>query len=413
MRCWYLLLGVLMVMIIAGCGGVENTATVPTVSMLTFRYDAARDVVLVNTSPFMIAQPSEVPPYAVIASTQPPVEPLPPDGPRYAAALAGLPAASYAPAPNIRLTNPQTTVTDGVLTVNYLTAAGLEQLASAQANQVLAALEAWLWVPGIRQVIIQAQGTPLTRVGPVVVTQPLTPSFHTYTIHSETREVAYMVGSLQPRSIEEAAAILTQRTMRELPASKGFVPLLPLDTTLTVDPTKLSDGVLPVNLSANFSRAEQLRLGALVMTFTQFPNVTAVRFTFGGQTVNENFMRSNLTFPIYPYDLLLTVAAAEVTDASVLRSLQSATTATLQHTPASYGTARAWGDWACITAVMEQGAAPQAFVLKKSPEGYAVIASGPAVTGELLLKQGMSRDALIALRLPGWETLALPEKHPE
>lgn len=388
MRYMMLLLGCLFGLLLLGCSEEGEPAPQATTSLLTFRYDAARDVVLATTH--------------ALATTDDSVT-----AQQYATALALRPEVSYAPSTTLRLASPEVTVDNGALTVNYREAAGLQGLASAQVSAVLAALEAWFWVPGITEVRVQANGQPLTALGPVVLEQPMPRRFHTFVYQPATTEVAYLVGSLMPATLAEAVELLQQRQIREFPATQGFRPLLPQESMVTVRADALADGVLPIDLAADFPRVEPSRLAGMVLMFTQFPQVEAVRFTFGGQTVNIPFMRSNLGGPITPYDLLLPAEVGTVAGGQTLQELQSAARAALGQPPASFGPALTWRTWAVITAVPTAGAAPQTLVLQRGPVGYNVVMSGTNLPLAQLLERGVPREAIQALRLPGWEQVAL------
>lgn len=386
MRYWMMLLGMLLlVCCLAGCEEEEEQPST-TRSLLTFRYDAARDVVLANTAP--------------ITTT------LPVTGTAYAGALTRQPDVSYAPSPTIQLSDPAVTLSDGGLTVNYRTATDLGGLASAQSTAVLAALEAWWWTPGVRTLRVQAAGQPLTTVGPVAVTQPLSRTFHTYVVQPLTGEVAYLVGALNPATLADAVAVIQRREITEFPATQGFQPLLPPGVTMTVATDRLADGVLPVNLSAEFPRAQSFRLAGIVLMLTQYPEVDAVRFTFGGETIDAPFMRGNLNAPITPQLLLLPADAARPASREITQTLQAAVQARLGKALASYGPALVWREWATISVVPEAGAAAQTFVLKQAPDGFTVQLAGANLTAEQLTTANVPRDAIIALRIPGWETLA-------
>jgi len=244
----YLLLSAALLLL--GCGGEEGPYAPPT-SLLTFRYDAARDVVLAATHALRTDEP-------VTAQ-------------RYAEALARRPESGYAPSLTLRLASPEVAVQDDVLTVNYREAAGLGSLASAQVEAVMAALEGWRWVPGVREVRVQALGQPLTALGPLALAQPLAPAYHTYVVQPVTGEVGYLTGGAQPRTLAEAVTLLQRRTIRDTPALQGFRPLLPVGITLTVAADRLENGVQPVELSVNYPRTEVARLAGLVLNLAQFP----------------------------------------------------------------------------------------------------------------------------------------------
>ena len=388
MRWWFFcaLLGAAM-FVLTGCPDQDGVPGQQSSSILVFRYDAVRDVVITST-------------YQLSADT-------PITAQRYANALAALPEVSYTPTAAIRLANPLATVVNDVLTVNYRDVAGLQQLSSAQAASAVAAFEAWRWVPGVREVRLQAAGQPMTILGPLVITQPLQFGNYTYVVNPTTGEVAYLVGSLNPATIAQAVTILQQREIRELPAQAGLRPLLPVGVTISANPAAITTaGVLTVNLSANFPREETARLAGIVLMMTQFPTVNAVQFTFGGQTVNAPFMRSNLNAPIRPYDLLLPLIVASAASVETTAQLQAIAEKTLGR-KAEVASALVWQDLALLTTDAQPGTAPQTVALRKMEQDYVVLGHGVNLSVVQLLQQGVPQEAITAFRLPGWENFEL------
>lgn len=373
----------------AGCGTLppSPTAVPPPTSIVSFQYDAARDVVIAHSTPLTLTNP--------------------PTAQNYADALALLPDVSFTVAPTLRLAAPQATVMDDTVTVNYREVAGLQQLAAAQATAMLAALEAWRWVPGVTRVQVLAAGRPLTQLGPLILTQPLTPVYHTYVFQPETGEVGYLVGDLLPANLTQAQDILRRREIRDFPARQGFRPLLPLDTTIAATPDPNHPAVLNVDLSPNFPRMERARLAGLVLEFNQFPTVTAVRFTFGGQLASGMFMRSDLRTALTPYDLLLPAAAALVADEPTATVMRDTATAMLGQIAVNAGPVLVWHEWAALTVTPPADAPPHLFVFRKETTGYAMQIHGARLLTIEMLQRGVPREAIIALRIPGWETLAL------
>lgn len=385
---WFLLCCVMIsAVLLAGCTEGENGQPMQqTISMLTFHYDAARDVVIATTRSF-----------AVDGAVTPQ---------RYADALAGLPEATYTPSAAIRMTDPQATFVDGVLTVNYRDVAGLEGLSSAQAVAALAAIEAWFWVPDVTQVRLLFNGQPATVLGPVAITQPLRQAFHTYVLQPATGEVGYLTGALTPADLAAAITILRNRQISTFPAQQGFMPLLPPNVTLTANPSQIVNGVVTVDLGGNFQPTDSARLAGIVLMLTQFPTVLAVRFNFNGETVNAPIMRGNLNAPLRPYDLLLPTAAAVALPA-VNDTVTTAAMKSLDR-PAKFGQALVWKNLALITA-QPADTAPLTMLLKTWDGGYQVLASGPSIPVVQLLQQGVPAEAVVAFRLPGWENLSLSE----
>jgi len=389
---WWICSTLLGAALLLGCGNNEKAHTPPMSSLLVFHYDSVREIVIAST-------------YSL--STDRPVTPQ-----RYAEALTRLPEVSYLPTPTparpttIRLADPQARVVDSVLTVNYLDVAGLSEISSAQATAALAALEAWFWVPGVRAVYLQAHGRPLTHLGPVRLTYPLTPAYRTYVVHSATGEVGYLAGAPMPATVRDAVDILQRREIAAFPARQGFTPLLPPGMTLTTGPANLVDGVLRVDLPAYFSRSNMAQLSGIVLTLTQFPEVDAVQFTFGGRVASAPFMRTNLDAPVTPYALLLPPLVAREASGETTRTLQALAEQTLGR-PADFSSALVWQDLAMITTHAQPGVASQTFAMHMQDGQYTVLSYGPHLSVVQLLKQGMPEDAVTAFRLPGWEHFAL------
>ncbi len=380
---------VLAVLLLMGCSTekVEPRRTTERISIPTFRYDAARDVVLVTANPALVSVPI--------------------DPQRYATALALLSGAGYTPTAGVRLADPEATLTDSTLTVNYRDSASLAQLSSAQAMAVMAVLEAWFWVPGVRAMSLRVNGEPVRVLGPLAMTQPLRPVYHTYVVQPDTGEIGYLVGAATPGNPTEAIASLRSRVISPLPVQRGFQPLLPADTTLTAAPERMEDGVLSVELSAIVPRQTHPRLAGLVMMLTQFPMVDAVRFTFGGKTVDEPFMRTNLNRAISPYDLLLPGVVAAIPTPEIVAAIRGTVQASLGRAPAAFGVARVWREWAFVTATPTADVAPKTFILRTQHPGFEVKAYGQDLPVTQVLQQGVPGEAIIAFRLPGWEALAL------
>jgi len=376
------------ILLLAGCPEEENGRPMQqSISILTFRYDAARDVVIATTRSLLVD---------VAITPQ-----------RYADTLSQLPEASYTPSPAIRLANPQATMADGVLTINYREVAGLERLSSAQTVAAFAAIEAWWWVPDVREVRLRFNGHPATVLGPVTLTQPLRQAFYTYVLQPATGEVGYLVGALTPADLAGAITLLRNRQISAFPAQQGFTSLLPSNVTPTANPNQIASGVLAVDLSGNFPRTDNVRMAGIVLMLTQFPTVQAVRFTFDGETINAPFMRGNLNVPLTPYDLLLPVAAV-VAEPAVTDAVKTAAVKTLGQ-PVEFGQALVWKDLVLITMQPRSDAVPQTFLLKGQEGAYRVMAYGPNLPVAQLLQQGVPFEAVIAFRLPGWENLSLSE----
>lgn len=247
------------------------------ISIVTFRYDAARDVVLAKTTLVKLRQP---------ISAQ-----------AYANALSRLPDMSYTPTETIKFDNPIATYNKRHrrLSVNYRNIAGLDQLASAQTAAVLAALEAWWWVPDVNEIYLQLEGRTSSLLGPLVIYQPLRHQYHTYILNAHTGEIGYLYGNLSPSTIREAVSILNRHEITTYTAMQGFQPILPPGVKLTY--TKIHDGILSADLSPRVYK-QKGALAALVLMFTQYKGVHAVQFTFDGQRLDMPFMHGNLSKPI-------------------------------------------------------------------------------------------------------------------
>jgi hypothetical protein len=375
--------GVLGLFLLASCPDRTDIATPIAITMMTFRYDGARDVVIATTRPLAIAQP---------VTSQ-----------RFANALALASGVSYTPAANLRLANPVPTVNGAVLTVDYRDVAGLGQLASAQVNAILAALEAWWWVPGITEIQLQAAGQPITTLGPLTISQPLRREYHTYVIQPQTGEVGYLVGSLTPPTLTEAVRILRARQISEFPATQGFQPLLPPEIDATTGTVK--DGTLPVNLTAPFSTGQSPRLAGMILMLTQYPEIEAVQYTFAGETTNAPFMRGNLNAPLSSQQLLLPSTVASIATAQQRTGIEAAVVAHLGAQPASIGQALIWRDWAKVAVTPTPGVPVQQYVMHQGAQGYTVQTVDAGAPSDVLLARGVTREAIIAFRLQGWEEL--------
>ncbi len=412
MRGWILTLAlVLGAWLLAGCESNEPPVSrVLTTSMLAFRYDDARGLALAATYPLNLTVNDLPPDYAVLTNLQSwrmLVNSITPQ--RYATALAGLPAVSYLPGAEQTLGDPAAVVRGNVVTVNYRAARGLATLSRTQATAVLAALEAWWWVPGVSEVHVQANGQPLAALGPVALTDPLTRVAHTYVLNPNTGEIGYLVGGLSPTTPPEALDILKRREVLEFPATQGFLPLLPPNLAPTVGFDKITDNTLPVDISPNTYSAQQQhpRLAGLVLTFSQFPQVSSLRFTFDQLTVSQSFMRGNLEKPLAVYDLLLPPETAVAATGPAATGIQTAVQAYLGKTPKSYGAALTWERWACVTVQPADPIEEKTVLLSQDVQGYSVKSTAARLTARQALVDNIPRPAIIAFRLPGCETVAL------
>lgn len=440
MRWWAIVPCALLGMLwLAGCS--EPPAQPPvTLSLLTFRYDPSwnmaiaitRDAVIspmgtvttstpvvMKTAPIGVvsqqsyslpttnyptANPQERQDFATIAPSYTPTFASPALGPLdYANALASLPEMSIAPSMFCSFNSPIPTVCGKVLTVNYTTPCDPENLSEAEATAVLVSMEAWWWVPYICDVHLQANCEPLTELGPFTFHDPWEREYHTYLVQEQTGEVGYEFGAPGPADLAEAMQMLAQQDIGMGPATKGFTPLIPPEVTCTVYPSCGTDGVLRCDLSGNFPISDRFRLAGLVMMLTQFPCINAVQFTFCGRILDYCFMRSNLNKPLTVTDLILPSTVAMPPSLACLHLMQCSAQQALGYTPASYGDAQVWQQWATLHVVPAPGVNAQLCVLHKVGDAYQVLSYGADLDPRQLLQQGMPRDAIIALQLPHWE----------
>lgn len=388
MRCGLFLIGLLLIGLLSGC--VETPRDTGTTSILTFRYDAARDMVIASTHPLV-------------------TDGMPVPAQRYADMLAGLPAASYSPTPTIHLADPVATVAGNVVTVNYREVAGLDQLSSAQLAGLQAVLKGWWWVPGITSVRLELMGVPATSLGSLAITQPLAHLPVIFVVQPTTGELGYLVGVTGPNSPAQAVTALARREIRELPAQAGFRPLLPPDVTLNITPERMMNGILPVDIVGPFDSTQSTRLAGIVLMFNQYPNVNAVQLTFNGNALGTSFMRTRLDRAIVPQDLLLPEAAGATAGGPTLAAISSAVAGGTRRVPPPFACALTWQGWARVETPADSGA-PRLFVLREEVgKGYVMLVSGSDVSVIKLLKEGIPPEAIIALRLPGWEMVAAAE----
>ena len=390
--CWIIPLA--LVLGCAGCQGKEETAAAQTryASALTFRYDAARDVVLATSHPVSFA--------AAPGQTAAPSQ-------RYLDTLAALPETAYAPAADLRLADPAAMLANGVLTVNYRDVNGLERMNGTQATAALAACEAWAWTPEVREVRLQAAGKPLIALGTQTISQPLKRPYATYVVQPQTGEIGHLAGGPAPATLAEAVVLLNKRQLRAH-AAPGFLPLLPPEVELFADLGHLDNRTLAVDPSPDFSTTEHARLAGLVLMLAQFPEVDAVRFTFGKLTVTQRMMRGDLEKPLSPYDLLLPPAAT-VAENTAAAAIKKAAQSGLSRPPLSVSPPLVWREWAAVTIAPAKSAPEQTVLLNQDAAGYAVTITGERLLARQAMLHDVPRDAILALRLPGWEGVALEE----
>jgi len=442
MRWWMLACGLMAVSIfVAGCGDPAAGPAV-TVSLLTFHYDPSRDVALATTrdavvspstsfitsTPVMMkVAPPEVTipskPYSTVVSSRFPninrtyavVSPgrLPKFGPyvspqEYADLIAPLPVMSFCFGPDTRFANPCPTAKANVLTVNYRNVCGT--FTCDEATAIVASLETWWWVPSVCTYHFQADGKPIKNIGGYFIGDPWQHTFHTFVVQEQTGEIGFLVSGLHPRNLKEGLDILASRDICPTPAAKGFVPMLPPGVNFTAYINEIKDGVLPFDFSGSCPTNDKFRMAAIILMLTQFPGVNAVQFYFNGQIIDQPFMRSNLNRPLTAADLILPTTVALLPETGVNACLRTSVQASLGREPAFYGDSLVWGNWACMQVVPEKGGSGRTYILHKTDETYQVFASGTDLSPVRLLRDGMPREAIIALRLPHWEDVILVEE---
>ncbi len=439
MRWWAMATSAMLgMLLLAGCS--EPPAQPPvTISLLTFHYDCSNNMAVAITRDAVISPMGTVPTsrpevlktvpigviapqmYSEVTTNQPTASPeqrqdyatiaptytptfATPVGPRdYAIALAALPEMSIAPSMFCSFNTPLPSVCSKVLTVNYTTPCNPEDINEVEARAVLVSMEAWWWVPYICDVHLLANGEPLTELGPFTFHNPWEREYHTYLVQCQTGEVGYEFDACGPTNLADALQVLSRQDIGPGPLAKGFTPLLPPEVTIAADTTSICNGVLHVDLSPNFPLCDRFRLAGLVMMLTQFPCVSAVQFTFGGQCLDYCFMRSNLNQPITITDLILPSTVACAPSLATLGLLQCSAQQALGYAPASYGDAMVWQQWASLQVVPAPGVNPQLYILHKVGDHYQVLCHSTDPDPLQLLQQGMPRDAIIALQLPHWE----------
>lgn len=222
----------------------------------------------------------------------------------YARALAHNPAMQWTPPlPNTRYVHPRVSLQAGSLVVRY-TVEGRYPMSSSELAGLWAMLEAWWWVPGVREVTLLDQHgntLPIPEYG--TLERPAPRRYQTYAYLADRYTMGYLTGVKPPQSLHEALNQLAQRMLGDQSSSPRVQPLLPEGVRITADTRHVVDGVLPVDLSAPIHQERPVRLAGVVMMLTQFPEVQAVRFTFNGEALNDPFMRTTLSQPVTPYDL--------------------------------------------------------------------------------------------------------------
>lgn len=385
MRGLLIVLVIVMVgMVCAGCMDSSKSKPAPRSSVLVFSYDAARDASIARTRP--LATTDEITPQ------------------RYAEELENyteiMPVATY------RLADPKATVTDGTVTVDYQMASTRGTLTDAQIAEARTTLESWFWVPKVRQANFQAKGAPLALATAEAYPQPASPTFHAYFIQPDTGEVAHLNGSAAPKDVKEAISLLQKGDISAGAKKQGFAPLLPAGVKLAADPTKIDGGVLTVNFSADVQPDDDARLAGIVLMLTQFSEVEAVQFIIDGKTVARPVMRGNLNAPLTPYLLLLPTDVAALLPKDTALPVQNAVQAEVGRVPLTFGSVKSWRNWALVTATREASEERQTYILKHEGDGtYTMKLKGAALTAAQI-HDTVPAEAIVALRLPGWEDAA-------
>lgn len=303
----------MMALLIAliGCGNLaqaQTTANEFPHTLLLMQYDVERNVKLLETVTFTTTTNDFTPQ-------------------QYADALAARPEMEFtAGGQNTHYRDPQATVAGDTLSVNYRDYADAS-LSSSQSILFWTRFSSWFWVPGIRKVRLYANGKEVTWVGEGTVEQPIISTAYLYLYNPNTREVGidWADSRILPynATLKEALRTLCEHKQSLTNGRRAFEPLLPKGMVLLTPeypktPLADSSGVLHIELPANFPRTEVGRLAGMVLLLTQFPEVNAVRFTFGGKVLNEKFMRTTLDKPISPYDIDSPARAPQVVSALLI-----------------------------------------------------------------------------------------------
>lgn len=264
-------------------------------SLIYMHYDVGRDISVVRTIPFFTTDSTFTPQ-------------------QYADALAARPEMGFAASgQNTHYRDPEATVDGDTLMVNYRDSATEASMSSSESMQFSMRFSSWFWVPGISRVRFYANGKAVTRVGEgSALKQPLMRDADLFLANLNTHEVRIdwsdsKILSEHP-TLDEALRVLRERRQHQLDRPDGCEPVLPPGMTLTTPEypkttLAMNAGVLHIDLPANFPRHDQVRLAGMVLLLTQFPQVLAVRFTFGGAVEHEPFMHVALDEAITPYDL--------------------------------------------------------------------------------------------------------------
>jgi len=377
-----LFLGVLA--FVVGCTESAESDTMPRASVLVFRYDAARDVAVATTRP--LAGEEAVTPQ------------------RYADALENY--AEIMPTPQYRLADPRATVAEDVITVNYQVAATRGSLSSAQRAEARVTLEGWFWTPEVRQARFQVRGEPMALPELAPFPQPMPPAYHTYVAQPVTGEVMHLVDLHLVETLPEAISALQTRAISESAMTQGLHPLLPAGMTLAADPATIEDGVLTVNLADGTGRDLDANLAGMVLMLAQFPEVSAVQFTFKDAKVDRPFMRGNLNAPITPYQLLLPAEVATLATQAQFAAIQQAVQAEVGRVPVTLRALRVWRNWAAVAVTLEGADAQQTVLLQRDNDGTYAVRMNAVNPTAMQIRDALPADAIIALRLPGWDDAA-------
>jgi hypothetical protein len=156
--------------------------------------------------------------------------------------------------------------------------------------------EAWYWLPGVRALTLTRQRQEISPLA-----GELSPAQYLYVGHPVTGEVGHLQG-IAVKDPAQAQELLTRQVLDYPAAAAGFAPLVPPGVTLRVG-TPDAHGVVTLDLPQSFPWHDAWRLNGLVLTFTQFPAISAVRFTAAGRTMWRSVGGVWLSRPITPLQL--------------------------------------------------------------------------------------------------------------
>jgi len=258
----------------------------------------------------------------------------------------------------------------------------------------------------VRQARFQVRGEPMALPELAPFPQPMPPAYHTYVAQPVTGEVMHLVDLHLVETLPEAISALQTRAISESAMTQGLHPLLPAGMTLAADPATIEDGVLTVNLADGTGRDLDANLAGMVLMLAQFPEVSAVQFTFKDAKVDRPFMRGNLNAPITPYQLLLPAEVATLATQAQFAAIQQAVQAEVGRVPVTLRALRVWRNWAAVAVTLEGADAQQTVLLQRDNDGTYAVRMNAVNPTAMQIRDALPADAIIALRLPGWDDAA-------